>query len=112
MQRNWDNISMNCYSSDAYYFGQGVAVGFNVVMFIWFLVRTLGWCRDPLAESIQKKLDASEADNECLRHEVNALTSALDDQADKITDLNNVLDNLRDVLRINQEIESDNETVS
>ena len=101
---------MNCYSSDAYYFGQGVAVGFNVVMFIWFLVRTLGWCRDPLAESIQQKLATSEVDNEGLRHEIDELTNTLDDQADKIVELNNLLDNLRDVLRINREVESDSDS--
>ena len=81
-------------------FNSGVAIVLNVVGLIFMLIRVCGWCRDPLAVDLQKRIQELEQENAELEGECNELADDYKSISEHLRRANESLDNLRSVLDI------------
>jgi signal transduction histidine kinase len=103
------NITTNSYpiKDCTHEFNSGAAIVMNVLGLVFMLIRVCGWCRDPLAEDLQKKIreleeqnDELTVENEDLSDEIKELKTYNNDISERLRRANESLDNLRSVLDI------------
>lgn len=87
------------------HFSHGVLLATNVALGLFVLSRMFGWCRDPVSYALQEKIDQLEEENR-------GLVEALNEANDELEEKCGTLQNLRDVLRIKRELDSDTESES
>lgn len=81
-------------------FNTGVTIVINVIGIIYTLIRVCGWCRDPLAVDLQKRIKELEEENAELSDQVEVLNTDYSAISERLRRANESLDNLRDVLDI------------
>lgn len=89
-------------------FNNGLTLALNIVLGLYVLTRMFGWCQDPLASELQKKIRQLEEENDALHEQVDELKDESGDLSENLKRANNSIQNLRNVL--NEYLPSENDT--
>lgn len=88
-------------------FNSGITLTMNIVVLMYILYNGCGWCRDPLAENLRKKVRELENENDNLVAQIDEAKEEYNTLSSKLRRANESLDNLRNVLEINRTVEND-----
>lgn len=102
----WNEETTHYVYNETRCFGDGIHLGFVATSIMIMLAYAFEICRDPLATELREKIKKLEQENDELHETIEAMHDELDERQEKINRFDETISNLRDVLKIQRDLEA------